>query len=57
MKVNKNFKAVILGPSYGLLEIRILALDIWLSSADVKRPISNGNPNVVESVVKWMRKV
>ena len=49
MQVNDDLKPVGASPGDGFLEIRQLALDVWLAGPNFKCPITDGQTNVVET--------
>ena len=52
VQVNDDLDPVVACPCYGFLEVGKLAGDVGLAGADVERPISNGDADMVQSMTR-----
>ena len=49
VKDNHDLQTVFFCPFDGSLQVRQLALDEWFTRLDVKRPVADRDPNVIQS--------
>lgn len=55
MEVYEHLETVLSSPSDSILEVLELPLDVRLARANLKCPVSDGNPNMVQAVARVSR--